>query len=312
MQASEKVRQKLAQVIGNLIRRCIDEARQIPYILDQEQIVDILVANPSFFAKLVQEEHHDRTAYSSSRLTAKIDAFTELGQFEALDAFDVSFSSAFATDADLEPVLDQVNRLTRTFVVYFGNMITIFEKEFQLLMERFRKSLKQGGLHLDSVELTPPDMMELEKEAGLYLAAGQFLQAFSFDRLLNSEVISNRLIMLPSSGYSFKGNLIRGAIGNRDLYPALVKFILQACYISQGAWQDNFIKLIHIVDAEKETGPRTMLVDQIERDGIFCCNLLRESFANLKTWSSAQRRAAIEDRLNVGKEMAGPVLRSNF
>ncbi len=312
MQASEKVRQKLAQVIGNLIRRCIDEARQIPYILDQDQIVDILVANPTFFAKLVQEEHIDRTAYSNDRLTAKIDAITELGQFEALDAFDVSFSSRFATDADLEPVLDLVNRLTRTFVVYFGNMVTIFEKEFQLLMERFRRSLQQGGLHLDSVALMPSDMMEFEREAGLYLTAGEYLQAFSFDRLLNSEVISNQLIVLPSAEYSFKGNLIRGAVGNPGLYPALLKFILQACYISQGAWQDNFLKLVHIVDAEKETAAKTLLVDRIEKDGIFCCNLLCESFANLKKWSPGQRRAAIEDRLNQCKSMAGPVLRSNF
>jgi len=297
MQASQKIRQKLALVIGNLIRRCIDEARQIPYVLDQAQIVDILVDDPAFFAKLVHEEHHDRTEYSSERLTAKLDALAELGQFEAIDAFDVSFSRPVASDADLEPVLDLVNRLTRTFVVYVGNMVTIFEKEFQLLMERFRQSLQQGEIRLDAVELTPSDMGELEREAGLYLDAGQFLQALSFDRLLRSEVITKELVTLPSTDYSFNKNLLKGVQKDAGRFAALVKFILRTCYISQGAWQDNFVTLVDLLNAEENAGLRSQLIDMIEQDGVFCCNLLRESFANLKNWSPNQRKVAIKKTL---------------
>lgn len=304
MQASQMVRQKLALVIGNLMRRCIEEARQIPYVLDQDQIVGLLVDDPAFFAKLVQEEHHDRTEFSSERLTAKLDALTELGQFEAIDRFDISFSRPVASDADLEPVLDLVNRLTRTFVVYIGNMVTIFEKEFQLLMERFRQSLQQGEIHPDAVELTPSDMAELEKEAAVYLDAGQFLQALSFDRLLRSEVITKELVILPSADYSFNKNLLKHGQKDADRFASLVKFILRACYISQGAWQDNFVTLVDLLYADEDVGRRSQLIDTIEQDGVFCCNLLRESFANLKKWSPDQRRAAIEKKLETCR--AGP------
>jgi hypothetical protein len=304
MQASQRVRQKLALVIGNLIRRCIEEARRIPYVLDQEQIVDILVGDPAFFAKLVQDEHHDRTEFSSERLTAKLDALTELGQFEAIDTFDVSFSRPVESDADLDPVLDLVNRLTRTFVVYVGNMVTIFEKEFQLLMERFRQSLQQGEMRLDAVNFTPSDMAELEKEAELYIDAGQFLQALSFDRLLRSEVITKELITLPSADYSFNRNLLKSVQKDADRFAALVKVVLRACYISQGAWQDNFVTLVDLLYAEENAGQRSQLIDAIEQDGVFCCNLLCESFANLKKWSPAQRRAAIEKKLESCR--AGP------
>lgn len=305
MEASRGVRKKLVLVIGSLIGRCIEEARKVPYVLDQDQVVDILVENPAIFAELVHEEHRDRTEIATGRLTAKIDALTELGQFEALDAFDVSFSGGMQSDADLAPVLETINRLTRTFVVYIGNMVTIFEKEFRLLMERFRKSLRQAGVEMSQTELKPADLADLEKRAAGFLAGGQFLQALSFDRLLNSQVISNELVRLPGSGYSFNRNLLKSSLMDAALFPAVVKFVIRASYVSQGAWQDNIIILVNLVGQESEAERRSALIDRIEQDGVFCCNLLRESFANLKKWPPVRRREAIEAKLGRWKDGPG-------
>jgi len=294
MQAAQEIRRKLILVIGNLICRCIEEARKIPYILDQEQVVNILVGNPSFFEKLVREEQRDRTAFSSASLTAKLDAISELGQFEALDAFEVSFSGPSSPSVDPDAILDQLNRLTRTFVVYHGNMVTIFEKEFQEFMEKFRSSLQQSGMSLRTTELTPSDMVGLEKRAEDYLTTGQFLQAFSFDRLLNSQVITKGLVSLPAAGYSLSRNLMETAVEDVVLFTKLVKFVLRVCYVSQGTWQDLFATLLDLVDQEPARHRRSLLIDRIEQDGIFCCNLLCESYAVLREWPAGERRTAIE------------------
>lgn len=297
MEASQEVRQKLVLVLGELVCRCIEDARKIPYILDQEQVVEILVGNPAFFAELVRDEHHDHTEFSRDRLTAKLDAVTELGQFEVLDAFDMSFSSPMNSDAGLDPLLDVINQLSRTFVVYIGNMVTIFEKEFQLFMEKLRQSLQKARMALRATELTPSDMEGLEKKANAYLHAGQFLQAFSFGQLLNSDVISKELISLPPSDYTLKQKLVERAMSETTLSASMIRFVLRACYVSQGSWQDLFDTLVDLVGKGPGKCHRSMLINRIEQDGIFCCNLLCESFSNLKKWTSAERRAAIEKRL---------------
>lgn len=307
MQVSREIRQRFVLVLGNLICRCIEDARMIPYILGQEQVIEILVRNPTVYEKLVHDEQRDRTEFASDRLTAKIDAVTELGQFEALDDFAVSFAGSGASDVDLDPVLERVNHLTRTFAVYIGNMITIFEKEFQVFMEKFHQSLQQAGIALRVLDLMPEDMVELEKQAGGYLTAGLFLQAFSFDRMLNSQVITNELIRLPSSGYSFNRQLIRRGLKDAGLRSALVKFILRASYVSQGSWQDLFVSLATLVDQEPELYSKEALVEQIERDGVFCCNLLCESFSDLRKWTSGERRATIERRLENWTRAPGSV-----
>jgi hypothetical protein len=299
MQPSPEVRQKLVTVIGNLICRCIEEARKVPYILEQDQVVKIIVDNPAFFAELVRDEHRDRTVFANDRLTANIDAAVELGQFDALDAFDLSFSSPMATDADFDPVLDLINRLTRTFTVYTGNTVTIFEKEFQLFMEKLRQSLAQSGMALKAVDLTAEDMTGLERKAEGYLVAGRFLQAFLFDRLLHAEVITKELVRLPCPVYALTRQFLRSALGEEDLRQSLVAFILRACYISQGGWQDLFNVLVELSEREPDLCPRTLLTDRIQQDAVFCCNLLCESFASLRKWTSAERRAAIEQRIGL-------------
>jgi hypothetical protein len=305
MQSTHEIRQKLVLIIGDLICRCIEEARKVPFILDQDQVVDILVGNPAYFAKLVGEEQRDRTEFASDRLTAKLDAVIELGQFEALDAFDVSLSGATPSVVDTEQVLTQVNQLTRTFAVYFGNIVTTFEKEFQLFTERFRQHLQQTGQGLRAMQLTPDNMVGLAERAEAYLAAGQFLQAFSFDRVLSSHVITKEFVSLPTAEYTLGRMLIKTALNDARLRSALMRFILRICYVSQGSWQDLFVTLVDIVDQEPELCSRSFLIDQIERDGVFCCNLLCDSFANLQAMPSAERRAAIDRRLSRWTSKAG-------
>ncbi len=299
MQVSQEVRDKLVLVIGNLICRCIEEARKIPYILDQEETVKILVDNPSLFVKLVRDEQLEHTEYSREQLTDRLDALTELGQFGALDAFDMSFSGSMESEADLTPLLKAINQLTRTFVVYAGNTITIFEKEFELFMDKFRRSVRREGMTLKMIELTPEDMTGLEYKAGAYLGSAQFLQAFSFDRMLNCQVINKQVIALPTSGYSFSQNLIGAAIRNPRLFPAMIKFILRATYVSQGSWQDLFEVLVKVVYQQPDPHKHSLFVDLAEHDAIFACNLLREPYADLKRWASTTRRAAIEEVLRV-------------
>jgi hypothetical protein len=304
MQASPEVRQKLVIVIGNLICRCIEEARAIPYILGQEQVLEILVGNPDRFAELVRDEHHGQTEFAHDRLTAKIDAVAELGQFEALSAFDNSFSGQMESEDNLADVLGLIHRLTRNFVVYTGNAITIFEKEFQLFMEKLRQSLLQAGEALQAINLSPADMAGLEEKAAEYLHAGQFLQAFLFERLLSADIITKELVRLPTSGEDFKRRLVRCALSIAGMRSSLVKFILRACYVSQNDWQDLFDVLADVADQEPWVCDRSLLTDHVEQDGVFCCNLLGDSFANLKKWTAAERRQAIENKLSGRKRLS--------
>jgi len=61
MQTSAEIRKKLATLIGNLICRCISDARMIPYILNREEVITMLMDDPARFEKLVQDEHTDQS-----------------------------------------------------------------------------------------------------------------------------------------------------------------------------------------------------------------------------------------------------------
>jgi hypothetical protein len=298
MQASGEIKSKLALVIGQLISRCIEEARKVPYILDQQEAVDILVGNPALFAKLVCDEEADRIEFSREKLTASLDAVKELGQFEALDGMDMSFSCPMESTADLAPIVETINQLTRTFIVYVGNTVTIVEKERELFAEKLRQWLQKSGLSLRTVQLYASDMGELEQSANAYLLSGQFLQAFLFGHLLSSSVIAGDVVRLPSSSsYSLNENLIRTGLLEAGLFPNVVRFILRACYISQGQWEDLFEVLVRFSEEEAQVCTRSQLVDMIEQDAIFCCNLLGRSFPDLRRLQQAERRSAIERTL---------------
>ncbi|MBM3790516.1 MAG: hypothetical protein FJW35_09230, partial [Acidobacteria bacterium] len=146
MQVSQEIKDKLSVVLGNLIVRCIEDARTVPYVLDQDEAVDILVRTPHLFMKLVREEHSGRAELAREKLTARLDAISELGQFEALDAYDMSFYGPMESDADLSPVMNRIIHLTRTFVVYVSNTVTVFEKEFDSFVHKLRQSLQLAGM----------------------------------------------------------------------------------------------------------------------------------------------------------------------
>jgi hypothetical protein len=302
---SQAVRDRLVLVIGNLICRSIDEARKVPYILDQEEAVQILVNNPDLFARLVRDEHLDRTEYSSEKLTAKLDTLKELGQFEVLDTCDMSFTGAMTSDADLSPILEHINRLTRTFMVYVGNTITILEKEFELFLGKFRHSLQRMNTNFREIRLTQEDMAQLRRRPESYLAAGHFLQAFAFVRLLNSDVVTKEALIILPSGSSFSEDLIASARKNPELYNNLVKFILRVSYVSQGSWHELFDTLVDLVNRQPELYNRESLLNLIEQDGIFTCNLLRESFGNLRSFTPAERRRTIASCLTRGAGKPG-------
>jgi len=301
MEASREVRKKLAVVIGNLICRCIEEARYVPYILGQDEVIEMIVRNPEAFQKLVQEEQCDRTEYSTGTLTAKLDALAELGQFESFDGFDMSFCSRNESEANLAPAIEKINHLTRTFNVYVGNTVTLFEKEFEAFTEKFREQLSRAGMDLRVIGFTTEDMADLEKTALSYQDSGQMLQAFMFERLLSCHVITKQFVSLPE-GYSLGERLIENAVRSPALFPATVKFIMRVSYVSQGGWEDLFTLLVRIVDFEADESCRSRLIDLLEQDAMFSCNLLCAGFADLKRRTPLERRAAIDRSLQAWKQ----------
>jgi hypothetical protein len=149
-------------------------------------------------------------------------------------------------------------------------------------------------------------MAELEQVANAYLLSGQFLQAFLFGHLLSSSVIAGDVVRLPSSSnYSLNENLIRTASEEAGLFPNAMRFILRACYISQGQWEDLFAILVRLSEEEPQVCNRSQLLDMIEQDAIFCCNLLGRSFSDLKHLQRAERRSAIEKTLHGYRLRAG-------
>jgi hypothetical protein len=281
----------MAVMFGNLICRCIHDARMIPYILNQEEVIKLLVDDPSRFQELVQQEHFAQTEYSKKDLTLKLDVLEELGRFESLDAVKMPFWTGM--EADLGPILDLTNQLTRTFAVYIGNASTLFDKSFEEFMDKFRQSLRQAGQTIQAIDFNIEDVAILEESAEAYLYKGEFLQAFTFDRLLSSQVMIKQVVNIPIPGLLLRENLIRRALKDANLSASLIQFILRASYISHGAWGDLFPILVALIHKEPALCQSERLIDFIERDVVFSCNLLCKSYAELSRWPSAQRRAAI-------------------
>jgi hypothetical protein len=295
MRTSLEISNKLAKLIGNLIRRCIHEARMIPYILSQEEVIKMLMDDPALFERLVREEQTDQTAYSKKDLTAKIDAAAELARLDSLETFEKSFWGK--DEVDLSPILDLTNQLTRTFAVYLGNASTLFDKSFEEFMNKFRQSLERAGLALRTVDLTLEDVAIFRECAAAYLSTGEFLQAFTFDRLLSSQIMIKEVVNLPARGFALREDLIRQSLGDEDRASALVKFILRISYVSHGAWDDLFPLLVRIVHQEPGLYAPRQLIDLIEEDVVFLCNLLCSSYSELRQQPSAERRGAIERSL---------------
>jgi hypothetical protein len=303
MQASAEIRRKLAALIGDLISRCIREARMIPHVLTQEEVINLLVTNPSLYERMVQDEHTGKTELSKTDLTVKIDVAGELEKLDGLEAFDKLFWDG--PEADLAPILDLTNQLSRTFAVYLGNAATLFDREFEEFMNKFRQSLQRAGMILKTVDFTMEDAAILESGARAYLAASEFLQAFTFDRLLGSQIMMKQVVNLPSAGFSLRENLIRYALKDPHLASPMIRFVLRVSYISQGVWEDLFATVMRMVREESGLCSSARIMELIEQDVVFSCNLLCQSYAEIREWPAAQRRSAFENALKKYREPAG-------
>jgi hypothetical protein len=303
MQASVEIRRKLAALIGDLISRCIREACMIPHVLSQEEIVDLLVRDPELYEKLVQNEHRDKTELSKTDLTVSINVTKELEKLDQLETVDKSLWDG--PEIDLSPIMDLTNQLARTFAVYLGNAATLFDREFEDFMNKFRQSLQRAGMTLKTVDFTLEDAAILESSARSYLTAGEFLQAFTFDRLLSSQIMMKQVVILPSTGFSLRENLIRYALEDPSLSSPMIKFTLRACYISQGAWEDLFTVMLRLVNEEPGLCSSARLMELIEQDVVFSCNLLCRTYAEIREWTTAQRKVAVEKALKKLQESAG-------
>lgn len=302
MQASVEIRKKLATLIGNLICRCISDARMIPYVLNREEVINMLMDDPARFEKLVQDEQADKSEYSKSDLTVKLDAAAELGKLDAVEALERSFWDG--SEIDLNPILDLVNQLTRTFAVYAGNAATLFDKAFEDFMDKFRQSLQKAGMTIQAIDFTLDDSALLEVNAMSYVSRGEFLQAFTYERLLTSQTMIKQVVNLPPEGFALRENLVRRALNDPDLCVPLVKFVIRVSYISHGTWEDLFTALMRQVNQEPAGCSLAKLIDLIEQDVVFACNLLCKSYAEIREWPPDRRRLAIEDGLKTSRDKA--------
>lgn len=295
MEASAEIKKKLALLIGNVICNCIREARMIPHVLSREEIINILLGDPVLYAKLVREEQADDTQLSKEDLTVKVDVAKELEKLEDIDAFEQFFWDG--PEVDLTPVMDSTNQLTRTFAVYIGNAATLFDRAFEDFMNKFRQSLERAGMTLKTVDFTLNDVAVLETNAVSFLSSGDFLQAFTFDRLLSSQIMMKQVVNLPHEGFSLREDLIRYGLSDPNLVSPMIKFILRISYVSQGAWDDLFPIVVRQIHQEPGLCTPAGLMDIIEQDVVFSCNLLCRSYAEIRELSAAKRRSAYQDSL---------------
>lgn len=303
MQASVEIRKKLATLLGHLINRCIREARMIPYVLNRDEVINLLVDDPAMFEKLVGDEQMAKSELSRQDLTVKLDAVAELGRLDRIEVFEKPFWDG--PEVDLAPIMDLTNQLTRTFAVFLGNASTLFDRAFEEFMDKFRRSLRPTGMTLRTVDLTLDDVAALENSAVSCLSDGEFLQAFTFERLLSSQIMMKQVVNLPAADFSLREKLITHGLNDPRQYSALVKFVLRISYISHGAWEDLFPVLTRIIrQAPGLCGPE-QLIDFIEQDVVFCCNLFCGSYAEIRQWLPDQRRLAIESSLESYKGQIG-------
>ena len=306
MDASAEIRKKLAALIGHLVTRCIREARMIPTVLHREEVISIIVDDPERFARLVREEHTDQTELSREDLTVKLDAVSELAKLDRLETFDRSFWGG--PEVDLAPILDLTHQLTRTFAVYLGNAATLFDREFEEFMVKFRRSLAEAGLTLRAVDFTPEDMTVFEETAIGYIAAGEGLQAFTYEKLLSSQIMMRQVVNLPA-GYLLRERMFRRALGDAALAPALIRFVIRISYISQGAWEDMVPALLGIVRESGDDAALRLVVDAAEKDVVFTCNLLCRPYDEIRSLDAGRRRreiaAALERYLDTGGGSGG-------
>jgi hypothetical protein len=294
MNTSAQIKRKLATLMGHLICRCIREARMIPTILQREEVINIIVDDPSLFVRLVRDEDSNNSGGSREELTLKLDAVAELGKLDQIEVFEQSYWDDRAVD--LAPIMNLTNQLTRTFAVYLGNATTLFDKEFDEFMNKFRDSLQRAGMSLRMVDFELEHMSIFEETAAAYFDSGEFLQAFTFETLLSSQIMMRQVVNLPAD-FSLRENLIRRALKDPNLRSAMIRFILRVSYISHGSWGDMVPILLKLVRQESGGSGIEQIIEAVQREVVFFCNLLCKSYEELRQLTPDQRRQHIENSL---------------
>jgi len=294
---SNRIKRTMVSVITSLTRKSIEEAGVVPYVVEQDKLVDLLINNPDRYQDIVLGGKVDETVTGQGIMIVKEDILQELGEFKGLDAFDLSFDRMMDQESVRLPVFAQINSQCRMFAAYVSNMITIFEEEYANFLRRYRQALHAAGQELRLVKLDLEDLSDLEKAAKARMVDGKFLTAIAYDRLFNPEVMREQILQFPRSDYSLARRMIENAPKDVAFSTELIKFLVRACYISQNQWFDLLAILIELAEADPKRYRRSQLVHWIEQDSVFCCNLLQETYDSLRWWKAGQRKDAIENSL---------------
>ena len=298
MRSSGTVKDKLVRVVLNLARRSIDEARKVPYVVEQDNVVDLFINHPDLYQRLVAEGQLEGDGVPLGKMLVKLDILAEIEEFRSLDRYLVGINGSNHLESDLESLSSQVNSLTKLFLAFHGNMVAIFEREYDHFLERVQKSLDENDGKLQPLMLDQSDFEEVRRTAETYLVEQRFIEAFSLGKLFHPEIIKNLLFRFPQPEHSLIEDLIRESTRDEPTYYSLVKFILRASYLSHNLWSDLFSALLKLVDQDPGMYRRPMVLDILEQDLVFCCNLLHSSYDQLRTLSPEQRRTAVEASLH--------------
>jgi hypothetical protein len=295
---SNRIKRTLVSVLTSLTRKSIEEAGIVPYLVEQDKLVDLLIKNPDSYQSMLIDGRVDNDSDSTGKMIIKEDILAELDEFKNLDQFDLSFDQMMDEESARIPVFNQVTAMARMFAAYTSNVLTIFDEEYASFLRRYRLALQAAGQELRPVELNKDDFADLERAAKTRLVQGNFITAFAYDRLFNPEVIKPHIIHFPSTDFSLGKRLIESAPKDAAFFTELIKFLVRACYISENQWFDLLSCLIQLAEADPHKFRRTLLVHWIEQDSVFCCNLLQETYDSLRWWTSNQRKDAIEKTLS--------------
>jgi hypothetical protein len=291
----QKIKKNVIQVLLDVISRSIAEARKVPYQMDQDTLVDILINNPQIYKQMVLDGLIEGEGMPKGKVIVKVDILDQIGEFEGLDQYDMTFAGMVGEGPQHSPVFGQINLLSKLFMSYFSNLLTTFEKSYKESMNDFLQSTLPETAHpWIPIEISWDDLAEIRSHVKELMLGGKFIQAFSFGPLLESEIISNNVVRFPHSNNSLVRILLHEIPWNPDNCLRLSKFVLRASYISQSHWHDLFVALMQFAGQDPERSHRDLIIRQIELDSIFCCNLLHESFESIIAWRQGELRKAIE------------------
>ena len=79
-----------------------------------------------------------------------------------------------------------------------------------------------------------------------YMLRGEFLQAFTYERLLTSQTMIKQVVNLPPEGFRC-GKTDPARSERSGFCVPLVKFVIRVSYISHGTWEDLFTALVRQV-----------------------------------------------------------------